>query len=314
MRTAVMGTGALGGFFGGLLARAGEDVTFIARGKHLGAIRERGLAIRSERVGDFALAVRATDDPGEVGPVDFVFFGVKTYDLEVAAEQMRPLVGPDTVVLPVQNGADIAERLGRVVGPERVLGGLTWVGGTIEAPGVIVQNASSGPTMLSFGELAGGTSPRVERLLELFGRAGIAAELHPDIRVPLWQKFVAVCANGGMTALTRLPLGPILACPESRAMYRAAMEEVAAVARACGVGLPDEVADRMFAVMSGYPPTMRASMAYDLEAGRRLELEALNGTVVRLGQERGVPTPWNAAIYAALKPHADGPPAPPGPA
>ncbi|MDP8921998.1 MAG: 2-dehydropantoate 2-reductase [Chloroflexota bacterium] len=227
MRIAVMGTGALGGFFGGLLARAGEDVVFIARGAHLAAIRDRGLTVKSERVGDFALPVWATDDPREVGSVDLVLFGVKTYDLEAAAEQMRPLLGPETVMLPVQNGVDIAERIGRVIGSEHVLGGLTWVGGKIEAPGVITQNASSGSTMLQFGELAVGASRRAEQLLDPFERAGITAELHPNVRVPLWRKFVGVCANGGMTALTRLPLGPILACSESRAMYLGAMEEVA---------------------------------------------------------------------------------------
>ncbi len=306
MRVAVMGTGALGGFFGGLLARAGEDVTFIARGAQLDAIRARGLTVKSERVGEFAVRAPVTDNPAEVGPVDLVLFGVKTYDLEAAAEQMRPLLGPETVVLPVQNGADIAERVGRILQLACVLGGLTWVAARVDAPGIITQTASSGSTMLVFGELSGGRSPRTERLLRTLDSAGITAELHPNVRVPIWQKFVAVCANSGMTALTRLSLGPILACPESRAMYRGAMEEVAAIARASGIDLPDAVAERTFSVMSGYPPTMRSSLANDLEAGRRLELEALNGTVVRLGREHGVPTPWNAAIYAALAPWAQG--------
>lgn len=310
MRAAVMGTGALGGFFGGLLARAGEDVTFIARGAQLDAIRARGLTVKSQWVGEFVVRAPVTDNPAEVGPVDLVLLGVKTYDLEAAAEQMRLLLGPETVVLPVQNGADIAERIGRILQMDCVLGGLTWVAAKVEAPGSITQTASSGSTMLVFGELSGGSSPRTEQLLRTLDGAGITAELHPNVRVPIWQKLVAVCANSGMTALTRLPLGPILACPERRAMYRGAMEEVALVARACGIDLPDGVAERTFSVMSSYPPTMRSSLANDLEAGRHLELEALNGTVVRLGREHGVPTPWNAAIYAALAPWAQGRPEP----
>ena len=312
MRVAVMGSGGLGGFFGGLLARAGEDVTFIARGAHLEAIRASGLTVKSELVGEFSVPARATSDPAEIGPVDLVLFTVKTYDLDAAMEQIRPLVGPETIVLPLQNGVDVADRLAGVVGRESVLGGLTYIGSGIESPGVIAQRYSAG-AMILFGELDGGTSPRTERLRATFERAGITTELLTDVRIALWEKYLTVCANGGVTALTRLPVGPIFACPETKALYRGVMEEVEAVARAKGVGLPPDCVDRAMTLVSKFAPWARASMANDLAAGRRLELEILNGTVVRLGREAEVPTPLNFAIYAALKPYADGPPAIPTP-
>ena len=307
MRIAVMGSGVLGGSFGGRLARAGEDVTFIARGRQLAALQTQGLTVKMPEAEDFHLAVRATDRPDEIGPVDLVLFCVKTYDLEPAAEAIRPVVGPDTTVLPVQNGIDAAERIARFVGPEAVIGGVSYGGGSIESPGVILVNGAFRP--LVFGELNGGASPRTERILEVTRRAGIVAELHPNIRVVLWEKFIAICANAGMTALTRLPVGPLLACPESRAMYRGVMEEVEAVARAQGIDLAGDVVDRVFGIIAGMHPSTYASMYYDLANGRRLELDYLNGTLVRLGRDAGVPTPLNAAIYAALKPYADGPPA-----
>jgi 2-dehydropantoate 2-reductase len=304
MRMAVMGAGGLGGFFGGVLARAGQEVALVARGAQLAAIRERGLTVKSGELGDLRLAVPATDDPAEIGAVDLVWFCVKTYDLEAAAERMRPLIGPKTMVLPLQNGVDIAVRLGRFVAPQQILGGVSYVSARVEAPGVIAHAAG---LRLVFGELAGGSSPRAERLLEVLRRAGLAAELSPNVRRELWIKFVGACA-GSLTALTRLPVGAILACPEGAALYRGVMDEVAAVARASGVNLLDEDGEECFAVVHR-SPSLRMSQYYDLEAGRRLELESLNGTLVRLGRERGVPTPLNFAVYAALKPYVDGPPA-----
>lgn len=306
MRITVMGAGGTGGYFGALLARAGEDVTFIARGAHLEAICTQGLTVKSRLAGDFTLPVKATDDPGEVGPVELVLFCVKAYDTATAAEQIRPLVGQDTVVLSVQNGIENEEEIGKVVGSEPVIGAVAYVSSVIEAPGVIAQRA--GPGKIVFGELAGGTSPRTERLQSTFQRAGIAAELRPDIRITLWDKFLFICAINGITALTRLPIGPILACPETRGLYRGTMEEVEVVARASGITLPDECVDQKLAFTSGLESSARGSMYYDLAAGRRLELEVLNGTAVRLGREHGIPTPLNFAIYAALKPYADGAP------
>ncbi|MBI3325709.1 MAG: 2-dehydropantoate 2-reductase [Nitrospinae bacterium] len=306
MHVAVMGTGGTGGFFGGLLARAGEKVTCIARGAHLEAIRARGLTVKSRLAGNFTLPVKATDDPREVGPVELILFCVKTYDTDTAVEQIRPLVDQDTVILSVQNGIDNAERIARVVGSKPVIGAVAHVFSAVEAPGVIAQTA--GPGRILFGELAGGTSPRTERLLSTFQGAGMAAELSPDIRVTLWEKFLFICGNGGVTALSRLPIGVIRACPETSALLRGVLEEVEAVARASGIALPVGCVDQVLAFNASLEPGARASLYHDLAAGRRLELEALNGTVVRLGREYGIPTPFNFAIYAALKPYANGAP------
>ena len=307
MRVTVMGSGGTGGYFGGLLARAGEDVTFIARGAHLAAIRARGLTVRSRLVGDFTVPARATDDPAESGPADLVLFCVKAYDTESAAERLRPAVGPDTVILPVQNGIDSAERIGRVVGSERVIGGLAGVSSVVEAPGVIEHRA--GPDVIQLGELDGPPSARAERIADALRRAGVKAQVRPDMRVALWEKFVLICGLSGLTALTRLPLGAVLACPETRALFQQAMEETEAVGRAEGVAVPDGHAGRMMKFFEGSDPAIRGSLYYDLAAGRRLEIETLNGTVVRLGRERGVPTPASFAVYAALKPYAEGAPA-----
>jgi 2-dehydropantoate 2-reductase len=307
MRVTVMGSGGTGGYFGGLLARAGEDVTFVARGAHLEAIRKNGLAVRSRLAGDFTVSARATADPAEAGSADLVLFCVKAYDTEAAAERLRPTVGPETVILPVQNGIDSAERIGRVVGAGHVIGGLAGVSSVIAGPGIIEHRA--GPDVIQLGELAGGSSARTERIADALRRAGMKAQVRPDIRVALWEKFVLICGLSGLTALTRLPIGAVLACGETRTLYRQTMEETHAVGRAEGVALPDGVAERTLRFFEGSDPSIRGSLYYDLAAGRRLEIETLNGTVVRLGRERGVPTPANFAVYAALKPYEGGPPA-----
>lgn len=304
MRVTVMGSGGTGGYFGGLLARAGEDVTFVARGAHLEAMRKSGLTVRSRLVGDFSVKARATDDPAEAGPADLVLFCVKAYDTESAAERLRPAVGPDTVILPVQNGIDSAERIGRTVGDAHVIGGLAGVSSVVAAPGVIEHRA--GPDMIQLGELDGRASTRTERVAETLRKAGLKAQVRLDIRVGLWEKFVLICGLSGLTALTRLPLGAVLACPETRTLFRQTMEETQAVGQATGVPVPGDHAGKMMKFFEGSDPAIRGSLYYDLAAGRRLEIETLNGTVVRLGQERDVPTPANFAIYAALKPHAGG--------
>lgn len=304
MRVTVMGSGGTGGYFGGLLARAGEDVTFVARGAHLEAMRKSGLTVRSRLVGDFSVKARATDDPAESGPADLVLFCVKAYDTESAAERLRPAVGPDTVILPVQNGIDSAERIGRTVGDAHVIGGLAGVSSVVAAPGVIEHRA--GPDMIQLGELDGRASTRAERVAETLRKAGLKAQVRLDIRVGLWEKFVLICGLSGLTALTRLPLGAVLACPETRTLFRQTMEETQAVGQATGVPVPGDHAGKMMKFFEGSDPAIRGSLYYDLAAGRRLEIETLNGTVVRLGQERDVPTPANFAIYAALKPHAGG--------
>jgi len=306
MRVTVMGSGGTGGYFGGLLARAGEDVTFVARGAHLEAIRAKGLAVRSRLVGDFTVTARATDDPGDGGVADLVLFCVKAYDTESAAQRMRPAVGPDTVILPVQNGIDSAQRIGRVVGRQHVIGGLAAVSSVVAAPGVIEHRA--GPDAIQLGELDGPPGARTERIADALRRAGVKVQVRPDIRVALWEKFVLICGLSGMTALTRLPLGAVLACGETRMLLQEVLEETDAVGRAEGAGLPAGLVERLLRFFDGSDPTIRGSLYYDLAAGRRLEIETLNGTVVRLGRERAVATPANFAVYAALKPYAEGGP------
>src|SRR5918997_2944542 len=237
MRIAVIGAGGTGGYFGGLLARAGEDVTFIARGANLEAIRARGLAVESRIAGTFTVPVRATDDPGEVGPVDLILFCVKAYDTDAAAEGARPLLGPGTTLLSLQNGVDNEERIARAAGHSAELGAAAYVVSAIKSPGVVAQTA--GPGKIVLGELGGGKSERTDRLRDALQRAGIAAEVRPDIRVVLWQKFLFICAFSGVTAVTGLPIGTVLADPETSALFRGISEEVEAVARADGIGLPD---------------------------------------------------------------------------
>ena len=306
MRIAIMGSGGTGGYFGGLLARAGEEVTFIARGAHLEALRMRGLTVKSRLAGEFTLPVRATDTPNEVGPVDLILFCVKTYDTDTAAQSIDPLIGADTMVLSLQNGVENAERIARIIGHNSGLSAVAYVVSATEAPGVIAQTA--GPAKIIFGELAGGTSARVERLHSVLQRAEIAAEVHPDVRIAIWQKFLFICAFSGVTALTRVPIGAILADPVTHDLFRGTLEEVEAVARASGIELLEDCVEQALATAAAVEPWGRGSMYHDLVNGLRLELEALNGEVVRRGDEQVIQTPLNFAIYAALKPYINGEP------
>jgi 2-dehydropantoate 2-reductase len=309
MRIAVVGAGGTGGYFGGLLARAGDDVTFIARGAHLEALRARGLTLESSLAGTFTVPVQATDDPRGVGPVDLILFCVKTYDTDAAAASVRPLIQPETMLLSLQNGVDNEERIARLSGHPSGMGAVAYVVSAIKAPGLVAQTA--GPGKIVLGELGGGESARTERLRDALQRAGIAAEVHPDIRAVLWQKFLFICAFSGVTALTRLPIGTVLADPATRALFRGTSEEVEAIARAIGIGLPDDCVEQALATASAVEPWGRGSLYGDLAGGRRLELEGLNGEVVRRGGELGIETPLNFAIYAALRPYVDGTPEPP---
>lgn len=306
MRIAVIGTGGTGGYFGGLIARAGEEVAFIARGAHLEAIRKKGLTVKSVLSGDFTISAMVTDNADEIGPVDCVLFCVKAYDNAEAADQISSLIGPETTVLSVQNGIDNEEQIGSVVGHEHVVGCVSYVSSRIDSPGVIAQTA--GPGKIVLGEMAGGTSPRTEALHRMLQNSGITAELHTDIQSALWHKFLAICGINGVTALTRLPMGEITSCEETRGFLRGTMKEVEAVARKAGADLPGECLDQTMEFFSNLEPSLRGSMYYDLAAGRRLELDVLNGKVVDLGREHGIPTPFNFAIYAALKPFQNGAP------
>ena len=307
MRIGVVGAGGTGGYFGGLLSRAGQDVTFIARGAHLEALRARGLTVESKLAGTFTVPVQATDDPHEVGSVDLILFCVKTYDTDGAAEGIRPLIRPDTTFLSLQNGIDNEERISRATGHTSGIGAVAYIVSAIKAPGVVAQTA--GPGRIMFGELSGGASERTERLREVLQGAGIAAEVHPDIRVTIWQKFLFICAFSGVTAVSRLPIGTILADPVTHALFRGTSEEVEAVARADGIGLPDDCVEQAMTQAAAVEPWGRGSLYGDLAGGRRMELEGLNGEVVRRGGENGVSTPLNFAIYAALRPYVDGTPA-----
>jgi 2-dehydropantoate 2-reductase len=305
MRVAVIGAGGVGGYYGGMLARSGVDVTFIARGTQLEAIRSNGLTVKTTHVGEFTVPVQATSDPNAVGPVELVLVCVKTYDTDTAVQMLTPLIHADTIVMSLQNGAEKEERIGRVVGNEHVLGALTYVSSRVESPGVIHQ---SWVQKLAFGELNGQASARTQHLLRLFERAEIAAEVAPDIHVAMWGKLLGVSAFTAVCCVTRLPGAAITSYPETSALFWGAMEEGLAVARASGVAMPDNFLDQSRGIVAGINPMMRPSMYYDLEAGKPLELEAMVGVVVRLGEKHEVSTPLTFALYAALKPYVNGAP------
>lgn len=311
MRVAVIGAGGTGGYFGGLLARAGHDVTFVARGAHLNAIRARGLTVNSRLAGNFVVRAAATDDLRTIGPVDLVLVCVKAYSLDGVLPLLPSLVGPETMILSVQNGVDNEDRIAAAAGGGPVLGAVAQVSSFIQGPGVVGQ--TGGPGRLVFGEMAGGESARTARLLTVLRSAGIAAEVRPDIRLALWEKFVFICGVSGVTAVTRLPLGLILADEETAALMRATLDEVVAVARAEDVPVAPRFAEQAVAQMRTLEPWFRGSMAQDLLEGRRLELDTLHGTVVRLGRAHAVAVPVNWTIYAALRPFAAGAPEIPRP-
>jgi 2-dehydropantoate 2-reductase len=306
MRIAVIGAGGTGGYFGGLLARAGQDVTFIARGTQLEALRARGLTVESRLAGTFTVPVQATDDPSEVAPADLILFCVKTYDTDAAAESIRPLIHPETMLLSLQNGIDNEERIAQAVGHNSGIGAVAYVSSAIKAPGVVAQ--TSGPGKIIFGELSGGASARTEQLRDVLQGAGIVAEVHTDIRVAIWEKLLFICAFSGVTAVTRLPIGTILADSATRALFRGTVEEVEAVVRAGGIDLTANCVVQAMATAAAAEPLAHGSLYHDLAGGGRLELESLNGEVVRRGREHGVSTPLNFTIYAALRPYVDGPP------
>jgi 2-dehydropantoate 2-reductase len=305
MKIVVMGAGSLGGFYGALLARAGHDVTFVARGRSLEALQANGLRIASKLAGDFTVPAPATADIGSLEPPDLVFLSVKAYDLDAAAEAIAPIVGSHTTVLAVQNGIDHPDRIGRFIDSRRLVPGVVYVSATIEEPGFIRQ--IGGPGEVRLGELHGPATPRVHAIQHALSESGVTSQVYDDIWPQLWEKFMVICAMSGVTALTRLTLRQTFDFPESRQLYRDVMAEVLTLARASGVDLPETAADDFMATMLAMPALPeRGSMAYDLLAGRRLEVDTLNGTVVRIGQELGIPTPMNRAIHAALKPLANG--------
>jgi 2-dehydropantoate 2-reductase len=303
MRIAIVGSGGVGGYFGGRLAASGTDVAFLARGAHLAALRERGLRIISPAGDVHVTPVQASDDPAAIGPVDVVFFAVKLYDTEAAARLLPPLVGPTTLVVPFQNGVDAIDTLASAVGRSHVAGGTAYVAAVIEEPGVIRHTAMG---RLIFGSLDGGRSELLETLADHCRRASIDALLSDRIEVDIWAKFARLTVFSGMTAVTRCPVGPIRDDPALAAMMRAGVDESIAVARARGIPLPDTLAAEIDAATAALPSQAKSSMLQDLERGRPLELPWLSGAIVRLGAEAGVNTPIHRFIVTVLGPHANG--------
>lgn len=304
MKFAVFGAGGVGGYFGARLAAAGNDVAFIARGRHLDAIRANGLRVASA-LGDVTIKpAKATDDPGSVGPVDVVMMCVKLWDLEQAAEACKPLVAGGGYVIPFQNGVDATQRAAAKLGAGNVVGGVAQIAAIIAEPGVIKHTGTM--ARIAFGETNGQASPRVETLLAACKKAGIDAEIPAHIAVAQWRKFVFLASVSGWTALTRKPMGVLAKDPEIRAGLRNAIAEAVAVARAGSVDLPADAVDATLALVDRLPAEMRTSMQHDLENGNRLELPWLSGAVSRLGRAAKVPTPTHDVITAALKPYVDG--------
>jgi 2-dehydropantoate 2-reductase len=301
MKIAVIGAGGVGGYFGGRLAMAGHDVAMIARGRHLAALRADRLTVRSVK-GDFMATVRATEDPAEIGPCEVVLFCVKSYDTDVAAARLSPLLAADTVVISLQNGIDNEERLASVIGTRHVAGGAAFIFSSITEPGVITH--TGGPARIVFGEIGGERSQRLERLLSACREAGIDSEIPPDIRVVLWTKYAFICATAGMTAAVRLPLGNIRDCAESWAMFARIVAEVIALGRAEAVPLPDNAVDQLIAFGAGLEPGSFSSLHHDMTTGKKMELETLHGTVIRRAARLGVAVPTCEGIYGILRPWA----------
>ena len=304
MRIAVMGSGGVGGFFGARLVRGGADVTFIARGAHLAAMRDHGLAIESTDESLHLPKVSVTDDPATIRPVDLVMFGVKLWDTEAAARSLLPIMGPDTALVSFQNGVQKDDLLRPIVGEAALIGGVAYVGTNISRPGVIAQK---GPMQrLVFGEYDGRRSQRAEAFLAACRRGGINAEISPDIRREIWQKFVFLAGMAAVTASTRRPLGPVRSNPVTRQFFLDLMREVVAVGRAHGVAIPPDFAEQRLAFADTLHPDMTASMHHDLETGRPLELQWLSGGVVDLGAKVAVATPLHRAVRDMLILHAAG--------
>lgn len=308
MRFAILGSGAVGGYFGARLARSGQDVTFIARGAHLEAIRARGLEIRSTALGDFTVQAAAESDPARIGPVDVVLVAVKAYDNDTAYPLIAPMLGPDTVVLTVQNGVDNVDQLARHVGEARVLGGTTYVATALAAPGRIVQTGVH--RSIIFGEVFGarGLTPRVRAIAEVLAPADIQVTAVADARTPLWDKFVYLVPFSGFTGAARLPIGHLWPHAHIREMFYAAAREVAAIASAEGVALSPDRFDTLREYMDHIPPTTRSSLLIDLDQGKRIEVEALQGAALRRAALHGVPAPIVSTLYAVLTPWAAGHP------
>lgn len=309
MRFAILGSGAVGGYFGAKLALSGQDVTFVARGAHLDAIRLRGLEVQSATLGDFVVRAAAESDTTKIGPVDVAIVSVKTYDNATALPMLTPLIGPETVVLTLQNGVDSVDEVAAVVGPAHVLGGTTYVATALEGPGLIVQTGVH--RSIIFGEVFGDVSrvsPRVQKLADVLAAADIQVTAVADARVNIWDKFVYLVAFSGFTGAARLPIGHVWQHPQAQEMFYAASCEVAAIAKAEGVTISANRFDTLKEYMDHIPFTTRSSLLIDLEFGKRIEVEALQGAAVRRAKKHGIAAPIVSTLYAALKPWEAGNP------
>ena len=317
MRFAILGSGAVGGYFGAKLAKAGQDVTFIARGAHLEAIRARGLEVQSAKLGDFVVRAPAESDTARIGAVDVAIVSVKAYDNATALPMLKPLIGRDTVVLTLQNGVDSADEVAAIVGEQHVLGGTTYVATALEGPGLIVQTGVH--RSIIFGEVFGPSealaksdnrgriSPRVRAIADVLAAADIHVTPVEDARVPIWDKFVYLAAFAGVTGASRLAIGHVWKYPQVRDMFYAASREIAAIANAEGVTISANRFETLEEYMTNLPPTTRSSLLIDLEQGKRIEVEALQGAAVRRAAKHGVPVPIMSTLYALLKPWENGP-------
>lgn len=302
MKIAVFGAGGVGAYFGGRLARSGAEVHLIARGSHLEALRRDGLRVRSV-LGDFEIRLPATDAPGEIGPSDYVLFCVKSYDTEQAAAQLGPLIRDQTAVISLQNGIDNEEKIAEQVGWEHVIGGVAYIFSRVAEPGGIEH--AGGPSNIVFGEMNGSVSERGRRFADQCRRAEIDVTLSDDIRSVLWTKFSFISALSGTTAATQLPIGEIRTVPESRALFRRLVEEVRALAAAEGVDLPQELVEQQLELVDSLEAEGRSSLYHDLNQGRRMELEALQGAAVHRGKKRGLDLCASETVYALLRPWAE---------
>lgn len=300
MRVAVFGTGGVGGYFGARLAAAGEDVAFVARGAHLEAIRVHGLRVDSVHGDMLIQPARATDTPRDIGPVDAVLLGVKTWQVAGVAAALKPLLGADTFVVPLQNGVETADVLAAELGAEHVVGGVCGGFCFIERPGHLRH--IGGATFVQFGELDRRKPARVERLRAAFESARVDASVPDDIRAAIWGKLMLVVPFGGVGAVARAPIGVLMGQPETRGLLERGMHEIAAVAKAHGVELPADAVATRLATLDGVTPSGTSSLQRDIGAGKRSELDEWVGAVVRLGAKAGVPTPVHSFIHAALLP------------
>lgn len=303
MKIAIFGSGGVGGYFGGRLAAAGEDVTFLARGAHLTALQNDGLHIHSPN-GDLHLPkVQAADRPQAIGPVDVVLFTVKLYDVDASAATLAPLIGPNTVVITLQNGVDAMDMVAKHAGTEHVAGGAAYIVAVIDQPGHIRHTTAQ---QLVFGERDGRRSDRLVAFEEAGIRAGFQSKASEDVQADLWTKFVRLATWSGMTTVTRSPMGVVRDSPETYELMIAAIQEVIAVGRAKGVNLPSDLLESTLTMVKNFPASSKSSMLEDIERGRRLELPWLSGAVVRIGKEVGVPTPIHQFITTILTPFVNG--------